>query len=237
MDPVLEHVRRTATDDPATLGVLLIGSRSTGAARPDSDYDVVWILTDDELASRAERHVKSGRLDIAFTSPARLAEHARDPGWFTAALLGARVVVDKTGDVSRAVSAIRAAAEARARGRVAEDYDAYLNSFVRSLKAWRRGDELGGRLHASESMTALVRTLCGVLGRWPPYHDDLGRVVVELERYLTLVFADELRRVVASGDPSSQQRLEAGVEAFMSSRGFPHQWADELEPLKTWRFE
>ena len=82
MDPVLEHVRRTATDDPATLGVLLIGSRSTGAARPDSDYDVVWILTDDELASRAERHVKSGRLDIAFTSPARLAEHARDPGWF-----------------------------------------------------------------------------------------------------------------------------------------------------------
>jgi len=241
VDSVLEDVRRRALGDPATIGVLVIGSRSQGTERPDSDYDLVWILTDDELARRVERgeerQVKQDRLDVVYASPARLAEQAGKPGAFTGALLSAAVLVDETGEVGALLGEVRSGAERRAREDVDEAYDAYLNSFVRSLKTWGRGDELGGRLHASESMAALVRALCGVLGRWPPYHDELVRLLPELERGLDLPLGDDLREIVRTGDPRAQQRLEARVEALMTSRGFPHQWGDDLEPLKARRFE
>jgi hypothetical protein len=64
---------------------------------------------------------------------------------------------------------------------VPESYDSYLNSFVRSLKAWRRGDDLGGRLHAAESALYLVKTLFGLEHRWPPYHDVLFAELTALE--------------------------------------------------------
>ncbi len=64
----------------------------------ESDYDLVWIVTDDELAARAERgeqrHVKQDALDIAYSSLERLAENAGMPGWFTSALLDAVTSVE-----------------------------------------------------------------------------------------------------------------------------------------------
>ena len=51
---------------------------------------------------------------------------------------------------------------------------------------------------------------------------------------------EDVRRraeIVRAGDPSTQQLLEARMEAFMTSRGFPHQWGEDLEPLKAWRSE
>jgi hypothetical protein len=55
-----------------------------------------------------------------------------------------------------------------------EAYDGYLNSFVRSTRAWERNDELGALLHAAESVAHLVRALFTLEGRWPPYHDRLA---------------------------------------------------------------
>ena len=239
MDAVLEGVRRRADADADTLAVLLIGSRSAGVERPDSDYDLIWVLRDAALDAKVgrgdERHVKAEGLDILYTSIRQLAKNADEPSWYTRALLSARVLLDKTGEVADVLTRVRTTAEARARAQIDESYDSYLNGFVRSLKAWKRGDELGGRLHASESMAWLVRTLCGLVGHWPPYHDELASVLPELERAIGLAFAGDLAHIVATGDPTRQQQLERRVETLMSSRGVPHQWGTDLEPLQEWR--
>ena len=70
---------------------------------------------------------------------------------YTPMYVNAEVVADTDGQVAALVEAIVANAGARARDELDELYDGYLNCFVRSLKAWRRGDELGGRMQAAES--------------------------------------------------------------------------------------
>jgi hypothetical protein len=240
VDSVLKEVCRQAADDVSTVGVLLIGSHATGTAGAQSDYDLVWILTDGELAARTgrgqPRQVKDGRVDTMYTSVGRLGENAAAPDWFTGALLSSRVVLDKTGEIRGLLERTRRVAGARAREDVPSSYDSYLNGYVRSLKAWRRSDELGGRLHAGESMSYLVRTLCGLAGRWPPYHDELERTLPEIEAELGLDVLGDVRSIVSTGDPLVQQKLETRVERFMTERGVLHEWEGALDELRAWRF-
>jgi hypothetical protein len=119
-------------------------------------------------------------------------------------------------------------------------YDAYLNSFVRSMKSARHGDGLGQRLHAAESALALIRTLFGLESTWPPYHDNLEGALQEIERvqgweagYLSMA----LGRLAGDADASFQQELEDRVERLMTSRGVAHEWGNDLEPLKALRFD
>jgi predicted nucleotidyltransferase len=56
MDDVLAIVEA----DPASLGLILHGSRATGAERPDSDYDLIRIVTDADH----ERREAEGRLHV-----------------------------------------------------------------------------------------------------------------------------------------------------------------------------
>ena len=39
-------------DDPETLGLLLHGSRAVGTHRPDSDYDLIRVVTEQAYAAR-----------------------------------------------------------------------------------------------------------------------------------------------------------------------------------------
>jgi hypothetical protein len=119
-------------------------------------------------------------------------------------------------------------------------YDGYLNSFVRSMKSARRGDDLGQRLHAAESAVALIRTLFGLESQWPPYHDELAPALPGIETsqgwppgYLSMA----LSRLAGGGDASFQQELEDRVERLMRSRGIEHEWGNDLEPLKALRFD
>src|SRR5204863_8210567 len=125
----------------------------------------------------------------------------------------------------------------RARSDLPGHYDSYLNAWIRSLKAWRRGDDLGGRLHAADSALWLVKTLFALEARWPPYLDRLEPELPGLEQaqgwpagYLGRV----LRELLQTGDPRLQQEIEARVEELMRSRGIEHGWGDDLEPWKAY---
>jgi hypothetical protein len=161
------------------------------------------------------------------------------PGPWTATYTSARVVLDKTGQVADLVRAIVDTAGQRAYDAVPESYDSYLNSFVRSMKSWRRGDELGGRLHAAESALYLVKTLFGLERRWPPYHDMVFAELAEIEpaqRWGGGELGPALLRLVCTGDPTLQQELERRVESLLRERRFEHEWGGDLEPLKALRF-
>ena len=150
-------------------------------------------------------------------------------------------MADKDGEVAALVEAIVANAGLRAWDDLDELYDGYLNCFFRSLKAWRRGDELGGRLQAAHSCLCLVRLLFAAERQLAPFHDQLSAPLRELERvqgWEEGFLADALTRVLATGDPTLQQALELRVEALFDARGIAHQWGPEdgLDVVKEHRF-
>jgi hypothetical protein len=246
-DPVLSRFVATVRDDAATLGVLLHGSRAGGRPRDDSDYDLIRIVTQNSYDRRREQGQLHERVsladgssaDVLYQTPTRIESYVSTPGWYTATCLSARIAFDRTGEIGAMLARMRSEAGRIAHDGTAAAYDAYLNSFVRSMKSARGGDELGQHLHAAESALSLVRTLFGLESTWPPYHDQLGRALPALEGaqgwpagYLSMA----LSRLAGDADPSFQQQLEDRVERLMTSRGVAHEWGDDLEPLKALRF-
>jgi hypothetical protein len=243
-DPLESYLEELRADD-STLGLLLHGSRAHGVERPRSDFDLIRIVTDEayelrkEAGTLLERIELPGTLkgDVLFQSVGRLDWHAENQGWATATYTEAIVLLDKA-DVAARLAEIVARANDAAAANVPVEYDGYLNYWVRSLKAWRRGDELGGRLHAAASVFPLVRALFGLERRWPPYHDRLEPRLGEIEAaqgWEPGALRAAVLELLATGAPAVQQQLEARVEELMRTRGFEHEWGDDLEPLKALR--
>lgn len=233
---VLDELVEEVAADPDSIGLILHGSRAAGVHGPESDYDLVRVVTDDALAARRDREELRERrpgppqADIVYASPERLRRRAESTDGYTPMFVNAKVLADTDGEVDALVAAIVANAGARAWEDLDELYDDYLNCFFRSLKAWRRGDELGARLQAAHSCLSVVSLLFAAERRLAPYHDQLREPLDELEReqgwgkgYL----AETLTRVLATGDATLQQELERRVEAFFDARGIAHQWGPE----------
>jgi hypothetical protein len=243
---VLDEITREVETDATSVGLILHGSRAAGTAREGSDFDLMRVVTDEAYPSRAAlREKRTGEdglaADVFYSSPARLSKLAEEPDWQVGMLVTGRVLVDR-GQLAALVDATLRRAGEHAHACLAEHYDGYLNCFVRSLKAWRRGDELGGRMQAAESALHLVRTLFALERRWHPYHDQLAGPLRELESpqgWEEGELADALLRLVRDADPIFQQELELRVEALLDSRGVTHEWGpeDDLQPLKEHRFE
>ena len=244
---ILADVAAEVNADASSLGLVLHGSRATGVDRPDSDYDLIRVVTEEAYDPRKAAGTLLERVtplvgpkaDVLYQSPERLRWIADHPDWWTATYISARVIVDKTGDVEELVRRIVERADAAAAESVAETYDAYLNSFVRSLKAWRREDDLGGRLHAAHSTQYLLQSLFGLERRWLPYFDALGvclPVIEQAQGWEPGFLRTAILELLQSADPAFQQRLERRVEDLMSSRGVQHEWGSDLEPLMALRF-
>jgi hypothetical protein len=178
--------------------VLLAGSRGAGIHDERSDYDVYV------LVHEARPRWKAGRLDVAHVTP----EQAETIDWWTPGLVYARVLLDKSGDVPALLERLSAAAA----GDPFAHYDGYLNSFIRSTRAWERGDELGARLQACESLAWLARTLFALEGRVAPYHDRLFL-------HLSEEWLPAFREVAQTADVAAQRALESRVAALLGQRG------------------
>jgi hypothetical protein len=243
---VLEQITSEVETDPVSVGLILHGSRAAGTDREGSDFDLMRVVTDEAYPSCATvRDKRTGAdglaADVFYSSPGRLRELAERPDWQVGMLVTGRVLVDRGPLAALVENTLRRAGE-HAHERLDEHYDAYLNCFVRSLKAWRRGNELGARMQASESVLHLVRTLFALERRWHPYHDQLAGPLHELEAaqgWSAGELEDSLLRLVRDADPSFQQELELRVEALLESRGVQHLWGpeDDLQPLKEHSFE
>jgi hypothetical protein len=247
-DPVLVGLVAESRADADTLGLLLHGSRAVDRHRADSDYDLIRIVSEPAFRARAERDALLERMtpsgqpkvETLYQTPARIEPYVSQPDWYTATYLSARILFDRTGEVGALLARMRAEAGRIANERTAAAYDDYLNSYVRSLKAARRGDDLGRRLHSAHAASSLVSTLFGLESEWPPYHDGLAAALPQLEArqgWPDGYLADALIRLVRDADPTFQQKLETRVETLMTARGVPHQWEGELDELRALRFE
>ena len=242
---VLDEIAAEVTADPDSIGLILHGSRAAGVDGLDSDYDLVWVVTDASYAAHRDRlrEIRPGppKVDISFASPEGLRLRSESTDGYTPMYVTAEIVADTDGQVAALVEAIVANAGARAWDDLDELYDGYLNCFFRSLKAWRRGDELGGRMQAAHSCLCLVRLLFAAERRLAPFHDQLAEPLRELEQlqgWEEGFLAGAFVRVLATGDPTLQQELELRVEGLFDSRGIAHQWGPEdgLDAVKEHRF-
>lgn len=239
LGPIVQH----SEHDSHTVGLILSGSRGAGMADDASDYDLIRVLTDSAYAERQGSGAPmqiygdiEGRrvLDVVYSCPAQLEGLAAVPDWQTPAFLTARVLLDKTGEVTAALQAIVTMPVESVPSEVARQFDGYLNAFYRSVKAARRGNELGARMHAGESMVYLTRTLFALEGRWTPYHDRLVGALDMLQGqgWETGELRESMLAVLRTADADVQVELGLRVESLLRDRGFGSvidAWGGEIE--------
>lgn len=208
MDEVLAALVREGEADSDTVAIVLGGSRSVGHERPGSDYDVYYVRTvPGEVPPRP--NVETPTITLAEL-------RMIDPSWWTDALVQGRVLLDKTGGELASILARLGRADG-----VAGPYDAYLNSFVRGKAAARRGDELGARLHAADSVRHLAEALAALEGRRPRFHDRLAGILGDWEPRLVAILRDP--------DVDLQLALFGEVRSHMEAHGIrTHEdWQDD----------
>lgn len=110
--------------------------------------------------------------------------------------------------------------------------DDYRAALAASLTAARRHDQLGHRLHATESARAVVRLLFALEERPPPEVDALAQALAEIEAvqdwpagYLRWALLQLLREPA----PPRQLELARRVDRVLAMRGLPGIF-DELAP-------
>jgi hypothetical protein len=148
--------------------------------------------------------------------------------WELPALAHSRVLLDKTGELAEAVEAARQVT----RKELGELYDNYLNDFYRSLKAWRRGRELGARILSGRSLWWLGDLLMGLEGARAPYTEYWGGRLGELEPLII--------EVARTADPGKQQQLQAKVEEIATTHGLRDvydAWNGDIDRAMGFRFE
>ncbi len=182
-DPVIEALCAEGAADSDVIGILVTGSRAVGAVTTESDYDVIFIVSDEtaERYARENREPPRGHLldpvintgDIQWHEcPRTLREYN------TFGVDVCHVVYDRTGELAALAEELRRMPEEEARATVTKSYDDYLDGIFRSLKCWRRGNELGARLEAAQIVDALLRMLFALERQWRPFG---SRVYLHLE--------------------------------------------------------
>ena len=207
MEPELVELVERAQEDPNAVALVLFGSAASGSAHEESDLDVWYVLRGEPLPPRERR----GRLEIVPTTVELL---RAAPDWLKPALAYGRILWDETGVVEPVLETARTISHEE----TAELYDGYLNDLYRSLKAWRKGDELAGRIECGRSVRFLGELLFALDGVRAPYPKEWAGKLGELEPLLL--------EVARTGEPRLQQELCVHVRERAAQRGYSHVYDD-----------
>ena len=220
MEPELVDLLKRAQEDPDAVALVLFGSAASGSAHEESDLDVWYVLRGEPLPPRE----RLGRLEIVPTT-VELMRSA--PDWLKPALAYARVLWDDTGEVEPVLEDSRTISH----DETAELYDGYLNDFYRSLKAWRVGKELAGRIECGRSLRFLGELLFALDGVRAPYPKEWEGKLGELEPLIL--------EVARTSKPRLQQELCVGVRERAAQRGYAHvydDWTGDIDRVLGFEF-
>ncbi len=249
-DSIIQMLIAEAAADPDVIGLVLTGSRAVGAVAPESDYDVIFVVTDEALA-RYEKTQTTPVRGATITPPISTADIWNDSpshlqrdtivSWMLPAYAEARVLFDRTGETTCVIDALRQIPADQAQAAVASWYDAYLNGLYRSLKSWRRGNELGGRMEAAQTADYLLHLLFALERHWRPYSSRLIFHLDKLEPqgWRAGEVRDILLDLISTGDPGRQQILAGRVAGLLHERGFGHVydgWDGHIDQALMWEF-
>lgn len=249
-DDVIQALIAEAEADPDVIGLVLIGSRAIGAVTPESDYDAIFVVTNEAFARYEQTQTTPARgttitppintKDIWNDSPSGL-QIENVESWALPTYAEARVLYDPTGETTRLINALSQMPADQAQTAVANWYGTYLNGMFRSLKSWRWGNELGGRMEAAQTADYLLNVLFALEHQWRPYSSRLIFHIDKLEPQGW--WSEELRAIlldlISTGDPNRQQIVGRRVTALLRERGFGHmedEWNGRIEQALSWAF-
>ena len=238
-DPVIEALCAEGAAAPDVIGILVTGSRALGAVTAESDYDVIFIVSDEtqERYARENREPPRGHTldpDINTTDiqwhecPRTLREYN------TFGVDVCRVVYDRTGELTALAEELRRMPEDEAYATVAKSYDDYLNGIFRTMKCWRRSNELGARLEAAQTVDALLRMLFALERQWRPFG---SRVYLHLEMLAGQGWQPgelhaSLLDLLTSADARRHETSLHRVVVLMAERGYDDiydAWKEQIE--------
>jgi hypothetical protein len=249
-DVIIQLLIAEAESDVDVIGLILLGSRGLGTITPESDYDLVFLVTNEAIA-RYEQTKQTPKRGVTITPSIRTKDIWHESpdslrrenvvGWMLPMWAESRILFDRTGATARALEELRHIPAAEVNTAVAAHYGGYLNSLYRSLKSWRRGDVLGARMEAAQSADYLLHMLFALERYMRPYNSRLwyhldklatqGWDVVELQAILL--------DLITTGNPHRQQALAHRVVDLLRERGFAHEydeWEGQIDQALSWRF-
>ncbi len=213
MDSELVGLLKQAQNDPEAVALVLFGSAASGSTHEGSDLDVWYVREREPLPPRERR----GRLEIV---PTTLDFLRAAPDWLKSALAYAQIIWDETGEVE----SVLAAARTISHDETAELYDGYLNDFYRSMKAWRMGNELAGRIECGRSLRYLGELVFALDGIRAPFPKEWQGKLGELEPLIL--------EVARTGAPRLQQEICVIVRDRAAQRGYAHvyeAWTGDID--------
>ena len=250
IDDVIQALMAEAAADPDVIGLVLLGSRAIGTETAESDYDLIFMVTD-AAAARYEQTKSEPKRGVNLPRPIDTVDIWNDTpsglrvenviSWMLPTFAEAKVIYDRTGEAARVIDALRQMPAEMARKEIEDGYGTYLNKLYRSLKCWRRGNELGGRMEAAETADALVRALFALEGHWRPYS---SRLVYHLDRlagqgWQPGELRESLLDLIGTGNPQRQQCLARKVVPLFRERGYGHvydEWNGRIDKILGWDF-
>ena len=220
MDPELVELLNQGERDPEAVALVLFGSAASGSTHEGSDLDVWYVLHGEPLPPRERR----GRLEIVLTTLDLLRASA---DWLKPALAYAQVIWDETGEVESVLAAARTISHEE----TAELYDGYLNDFYRSMKAWRMGNELAGRIECGRSLRYLGELVFALDGIRAPYPKEWRGKLGDLEPLVL--------EVARTGAPHLQQEICVLVRDRAAQCGYSHvyeAWTGDIDRALSFDF-
>ena len=244
-DPVIRALRAEGEADPDVIGILVTGSRAAGEVTVESDYDIIFVVSD-ETEARYEREGCEPPRGGTIHPPIDTADmqwHECPRTLLSYNTFGAdlcRVIYDRTGELTALWKELERRPEEQAREAAAAAYEAYLNDMYRSLKCWRRGDELGARLAAAQCVNTLLDTLFALERLWRPFASRLHLHLDTLQGqgWEHGELRSRLLDLMSSAEPGRQQETARRVVALLAERGFGHVYDawDKPSIALTWSF-
>lgn len=225
-------VREAARVNEDVLGFVLTGSRGKDArfVHAGSDYDFALFVRDDVLEKYQQQYgdLPAGARIYIFTLDSfretlawRGMQHWQRYTWARLA-----VEFDRSGGaVHHLLDQAAHVPEAIYVAHIRQSLRWYFSQVYHSLKNYRRGDMIGYRLEAVESIRPFLEALFCLHGRRIiPYYKYL-RWEMELEPLDRLPLASnelltDLRRILADGDYQTQQILMWAAKEAFSPAGF-----------------
>lgn len=227
---------RLTDDDPAVVGLVLIGSQAhDGLVTEHSDHDLWVVLADGAASDLQTLHGhRTALLDLVVVSLSQF-RAAGMPGFARYALARGRVVLDGLdGEITAIVAAKQRLGEQEAHDLAAGFLDAYMNVLYRSVKNDRDGHLLASRLDAAESVGYLLDLLFAMDRRPRPYNKYLEWELAKypLPGWDAATLLETLGAIIATGEVELQHRLFAAVELQARSAGHGSvldSWGDDLQ--------